>query len=144
MQYAQFCRSSMHAMIEKEVDLGYRFTLDNGKTFPCRGKDWRVVTLRQAFQVFPNMRFNLDIKNAEPEAPHLLVELVQEFGREESIVVGSFHHSQIERFRNLLPNVPTAASPKEVKNFLLRHKLRMNKLVTPKYQVLQGPEVPSR
>ena len=30
----------------KDVDLGYRFTLDGGKTFPCRGKKWRVVPLK--------------------------------------------------------------------------------------------------
>ena len=125
--------------LEKEVDLGYRFTLDNGKTFPCRGKNWRVVTLRQAFHVFPNVRFNLDIKNAEPEAPDLLVELIKEFGREESILVGSFHHKQIERFRKLLPKVATAASPREVKNFLIRHRIRVNKFIVPKYQALQVP-----
>ena len=125
--------------LEKKVDLGYRFTLDKGKTFPCRGKDWRVVTLRQAFKIFPDVRFNLDIKNSEPEAPRLLAELITEFGRESSILVGSFHHDQIVKFRKLLPNVPTAASPKEVKNFILRHKIRINRLISPKYLALQIP-----
>ncbi len=123
----------------EEVDLGYRFTLDQGKTFPARAKNWRVVTLRQAFQLFPDMKFNLDIKNEDPKAPHLLTELIQEFQREDSILVGSFHHDQITRLRKLLPNVPTAASPKEVKNFLIRHKIRINKFIIPKYFALQVP-----
>ena len=125
--------------LKNEIDVGYRFTLDNGKTFPCRGKDWRVVTLKEAFQIFPDMRFNLDIKNTEPKTPSLLAELITEFSRENSVIVGSFHHDQIIRFRKLLPNIPTAASPTEVRNFLLRHKIRVNRLITPKYLVLQVP-----
>ncbi len=125
--------------LEEGVDLGYRFTLDNGKTFPCRGKNWRVVTLRQAFEVFPEMRFNLDIKNAEPEVPQLLVDLITEFKREDNVLVGSFHHNQIAKFRNLLPNAPTAASPKEVKNFIFRHKVRINRFFKTKYYALQVP-----
>ncbi|MHA1994561.1 MAG: glycerophosphodiester phosphodiesterase [Candidatus Hodarchaeales archaeon] len=125
--------------LESEVDVGYHFTLDDGKTFPCRGKDWRVVTLRQAFQIFPSMRFNLDIKDSESEAPRLLADLITEFDREKSVLIGSFHHDQIVRFRKLLPHIPTAASPNEVKNFIIRHKIRMNRLISPKYLALQVP-----
>jgi glycerophosphoryl diester phosphodiesterase len=129
---------TLDQLLEK-VDLGYSFTLDHGKTYPARGKDWRVVTLRQAFQLFPDMRFNLDIKNEEPEAPQLLVKLIKEFNRENNVLVASFHHKQITTFRKLLPHVPTAASLREVKNFLIRHKIRINKLFSPKYYALQVP-----
>jgi len=53
----------------RTVDLGYSFTLDNGKTFPCRGKGYRIVTLREAFERFPTMKFNLDIQNRRFNPP---------------------------------------------------------------------------
>ncbi|MHA2164652.1 MAG: glycerophosphodiester phosphodiesterase family protein, partial [Candidatus Hodarchaeales archaeon] len=123
----------------KKVDLGYRFTMDGGKTFPCRGKKWRVVPLRQAFELFPGIPFNLDIKNIEPHVPQMLADIITEFKREKSVLVGSFHHHQIKKFRELLPSVATSASPKEVKNFIYRQKLRLNKLIDPKYYALQVP-----
>lgn len=123
----------------KDVDLGYRFTLDEGKTFPCRGLKWRVVSLRQAFELFPSIPFNLDIKNSDPYVPRILSDLIEEFKREKNVLVGSFHHHQIKKFRELLPSVATAASPKEVRNFVFRQKLRLNKLIDPQYYALQVP-----
>ena len=123
----------------KNVDLGYRFTMDGEKTFPCRGKKWRVVPLRQAFELFPGIPFNLDIKNNEPHVPKMLADIISEFNREKSVLVGSFHHLQIKKFRELLPAVATAASPKEVRNFIYRQKLRLNKLIDPEYYALQVP-----
>ena len=123
----------------KEVDLGYRFTLDGGKTFPCRGRKWRVVPLKQAFELFPNILFNLDIKNTDPEVPQILANLIKEFKREEKILVASFHHQQLKKFREIMPQVATSASPKEVRNFLFRQRLRINKLIDPQYYALQVP-----
>lgn len=123
----------------KEVDLGYNFTLNGGKTFPSRGKEWRIVTLRQAFDLFPHMKFNLDIKNQEPEAPQLLANIIQEYDRDDTVLVGSFHHQQIERFRKILPQVKTAASLREVKYFILRERFFLNWMMEPKFFVLQIP-----
>ena len=123
----------------QEVDLGYWFTLNNGKTYPCRGQNWTIVPLRQAFEVFPSLAFNIDIKDKDSKVPKLLVDIIKEFNREDSVIIASFHHKQIKRFRKLLPNVPTAASPTEVKNFVYRHKLYLNWMIQPKYQALQVP-----
>ena len=123
----------------KQVDLGYNFSLNGGKTFPTRGKKWRIVTLRQAFELFPHNKFNLDMKNSEPEAPQLLANIIQEYEREDTIIVGSFHHKQIKRFRKLLPQVKTAASLREVKYFILRERIFLNWIIDPKYFVLQIP-----
>jgi glycerophosphoryl diester phosphodiesterase len=123
----------------QDVDLGYRFTLNGGKTFPCRGQKWRIVPLRQAFELFPDMSFNLDIKDTDEIASQLLTELVHEFDRFNNVIIGSFHHQQIKHIRKLLPNVATAASPKEVKNYLYRHKLYLNWLIQPKFRALQVP-----
>lgn len=123
----------------QKVDLGYWFTLNNGKTYPCRGEKWRIVPLRQAFELFPNVSFNLDLKSNDGIAPKLLADLIIEYNRENNVIVASFYHQQIKRFRKLLPNVATAASAREVKNFIYRQKLYLNWLIKPRYRALQVP-----
>jgi len=122
-----------------QVDLGYSFTLDDGKSFPARGQNWKVVTLRQAFDLFPEMRFNLDIKDVDPIAPDLLAKVIKEYSRENSILVGSFHHFQIKKFRKILPHVHTSASPQEVRRFLTFQTLFLERIITPSYSAFQVP-----
>jgi len=123
----------------QKIDLGYWFTLDGGKTFPARGKKWSVVTLKQAFELFPDILFNLDIKNEEPEASELLAKIIKEYGRERKVMVGSFHHKQIKYFRRLMPEVLTSASPKEVRTFLIALKFHLEKFLNPNYAAFQVP-----
>jgi glycerophosphoryl diester phosphodiesterase len=122
----------------QNVDFGYSFTLDEGQTYPCRGKGYRIVTLREAFERFP-VKFNLDIKNEEPEAPKILADLIEEYNKHETVMVGSFHHDQIVRFRRRMPDVLTAASPKEVKKFLMLLKTHLTRFWTPSYKAFQVP-----
>lgn len=100
-------------------DLGHNFTTDNGTTFPFRGKGFRIITLKEAFERYPRMVFNLDIKDIFPSAPEELARLISDMDRGNSVMVGSFHGGQLEQFRKLAPDVPTSAHPGEVKRFLL-------------------------
>jgi glycerophosphoryl diester phosphodiesterase len=107
----------------RQIDFGYTFTSDSGATFPFREKGHSIVTLQEAFERFPNTVFNLDIKDEFPSAPSQLARLILDMGRAESVIVGSFHDCQLERFRELMPKVPTSAHPGEVKNFVLNTKI---------------------
>ena len=46
----------------RHLDAGYRFTPDQGRTHPYRGRGLRVPTLQEAFAAFPGARFNLELK----------------------------------------------------------------------------------
>ncbi len=109
----------------REIDFGYNFSPDEGKSFPYRDRNLRVVTLREAFQNLPNVPFNLDIKNKDVEAPAILAEVIKKNNRQDSVVVGSFHNAQARRFRELMPDVKTAASPSEVTRFVFTLKMRL-------------------
>ena len=123
-----------------QIDAGYFFTNDGGQTYPFRGQDLRIVTLRKAFERFPNMWFNLDIKNVEPQAPSRLAEIIREYRREDSVIVGSFHSEQVRRFREIAPKVATSANPDEVKRFVMATKLHLGRLVGDiEYQAFQIP-----
>ncbi|MHA1614834.1 MAG: glycerophosphodiester phosphodiesterase [Candidatus Thorarchaeota archaeon] len=105
-----------------EIDLGIKFTRDNGDTYPFRGKGHKIVTLREAFDKFPNVIFNLDIKDTFLAAPTELARIISKMNQKDSVIVASFHDHQLERFRELSPEVLTSAHPGEVKRFVLNSK----------------------
>ena len=138
-QEGRICDYTLEDLLN--IDAGHTFTPDGGNTFPFRGKGHRLLTLRDAFAEFPDMRFNLDIKDNDPEAPSLLAKEIRSYGREESVIVASFHDSQLERFRKAFPTVATSAHPGEVKRFVTGLKLHVLRLLvrTPRYKAFQVP-----
>ncbi|TFG27788.1 glycerophosphodiester phosphodiesterase [Candidatus Thorarchaeota archaeon] len=112
----------------RQIDFGRTFTSDGGTTFPFRGKGHSIVTLTEAFEHFPNIIFNLDIKDTFQSAPAELARLISQTGRSESVIVASFHDIQIERFRELMPKIPTTAHPGEVKKFVLNTKFGLPRI----------------
>ncbi|NHJ13656.1 MAG: glycerophosphodiester phosphodiesterase [Candidatus Thorarchaeota archaeon] len=109
----------------REVDFGYGFTLDGGRSFPFRDKGHTVVTLREALEAFPNMRFSLDIRDLGSAAPGMLASILKELERKDSVIIASFTPPQLERFREIMPSVPTYAHPREVRNFVYGTRLRL-------------------
>ncbi len=124
-----------------QMDLGYSYTPDDGETFPFRYSGEKMITLEEAFTEFPNMHFNLDIKDKAPEAPKLLASVLERHEMGRNVVVGSFHETQLERFRILAPNVATAAHPGEVSRFVFAVKMFMVPVIARKcnYEAFQVP-----
>ncbi len=124
-----------------QIDFGYNFTPDNGLTFPFRDIGLKIVTLREAFDKFPEMIFNLDIKDTYLAAPMELARLISHMDRKNLVMVGSFHDSQLEHFRELVPDVPTSAHPGEVKRFVLNSKFGLPRIKTQdiQYRAFQVP-----
>lgn len=119
------------------LDIGFKVGPDQG--FPFRGKGYRVPTLSDFFDSFPEQKINIDIKDLSPTAPKQLAKVIQEHKAEDRVWVGSFHPEQTYRFRRLLPQVPTAATAEEVRQFLVSMKLRLLFRVKPEYQGFQVP-----
>jgi glycerophosphoryl diester phosphodiesterase len=138
-QKGRICDYTLEELLN--IDVGYTFTLDEGETFPFREKGLRLLTLRDAFAEFPDMLFNLDIKDKDPEAPSLLAKEIRSHGREDSVIVASFHNSQIEQFRKEFPTVASSAHPGEVKRFIIGLKLHVLRWLvrTTAYSAFQVP-----
>ena len=58
-------------------DAGYRWTPDDGKTFPYRGMGHTIPTLEALFATYPNMWINIDVKQTEPNIVPQVVEMVR-------------------------------------------------------------------
>jgi glycerophosphoryl diester phosphodiesterase len=71
----------------------------------------RIATLRQVLEEFPDVFLNLDIKQTAPAvAPYeeALAGLLGEFGRDDDVIVASFHEAATSAFATFAPDIATA------------------------------------
>ena len=123
----------------KKFDAGYLFTNDNNATFPFRGKGITIPTLQEIFEVFPQMKFNIEPKQAIPSIITPLCEMIRAHKMSDRIIVGSFRQTAIDEFRAACPEITTSASPAEVSEFLAMQKTGIAASYSPPFQALQVP-----
>jgi glycerophosphoryl diester phosphodiesterase len=124
----------------KKLDAGYRFSTDNGQTFPFRGRGIAVPTLEEIFAALPEMTFNIEPKQAEPSIIAPLCSLIRARKMTEKVIVGSFRQAVIDEFRRTCPEIATSATPSEATEFLTLSKTGLSESYSPPMQALQIPE----
>jgi glycerophosphoryl diester phosphodiesterase len=124
----------------KKLDAGYNFTPDDGKTFPFRGRGVTIPTLQEIFDALPDKAFNVEPKQAEPSITRPLCETLRARKMTDKVIVGSFRQQAIDEVRAACPEVATAATPSEVRDFLALYKVGLGASYSPPMQVLQIPE----
>ncbi len=123
----------------KKLDAGYLFTSDNSATFPFRGKAITIPTLQEIFEKFPQMRFNVEPKQATPSITKPLCEMIRQHKMGDKTIVGSFRQTAVDEFRAFCPEVATSATPSEVSEFLAMYKTGIASSYAPPFQALQVP-----
>lgn len=87
----------------RELDAGYRFTPDGGRTYPFRGQGVQVPTLREVLRAFPGLRLNLEAKPDVPGMEHALREVLREEGALLRVCVGSEQDALGARLAEAMP-----------------------------------------
>jgi glycerophosphoryl diester phosphodiesterase len=95
----------------KQLDAAYRWTRDDGKTYPYRGQEIRVPALEEVFQKFPQMRYVIEIKMTEHPIAQPLCDLIRGYHMQDKVMIASFHDTAMQNFRETCPEVATSASP---------------------------------
>ncbi len=98
----------------KQLDAGYRWTRDGGRTHPFRGKGITIPTLGEVLGEFPRARLNIDIKQARPSLVKSFCAALVEHGATARVTVASFSSETLAEFRRECPAVGTSASVEEV------------------------------
>jgi len=124
----------------QSLDAGYYWTKDDGETYPFRGQDIKIPTLEEVFQTFPDYPMIIEIKQENPRMEQDLCNLLRELNMQEKVMIPSFSNTVMERFRQGCPEVATAASSGEVRNFVYRNFALVAGTISPKYYALQVPE----
>ena len=118
------------------LDAGYRFSPDRGKTFPFRGKGCRIPTLEELLLEFPGMRIGLELKQTDPSACRVLIELLERLNARERVLLSSFRYELLKDARGVLA---TSATPNEARLFWGLSKLHLEGFYSPPYEALQVP-----
>ncbi|MFC1889373.1 glycerophosphodiester phosphodiesterase [Thermodesulfobacteriota bacterium] len=92
----------------RDLDAAYRFSLDGGETYPLRGRDITIPTLAEAFERFPEARFNIEIKQLIPPIEAEVVSLVEAHGMQEKVCLVSLSDSVVENVRRLNAEICTS------------------------------------
>jgi glycerophosphoryl diester phosphodiesterase len=124
----------------KALDAGYRWSADEGQTFPFRGQGITVPTLEEVFAAFPDVALNIEIKQAEPSLVEPFCQLIREYGMSNRVLVASFHQESIKAFRQACPEVATSTGEGEVIALFALSKLLLEATYGPEAQAVQVPE----
>lgn len=82
---------------------------------------YRVPTLGEVLAELQGVVVNIDIKQTSPAVEgyeEAVAACIEEAGREEDVIVASFHPGALDRFASILPSVATSAHPGEVAEFV--------------------------
>ena len=137
----------------REMDNAYWFipgdTVTPGRPdgdYPLRGRaptDRRlgIATVEEIATTFPGVFLNFDIKQTAPEVEpyeQLLADTLRRLGREDSVIVSSFHDQAIADFRAVAPEFSTGAATNETAAFFF--SLGGDDPVVPPVQAFQVPD----
>ena len=122
----------------RELDAGYRFSLDEGATFPFRGRGAGVPRLVDVLESFPEHLFTVELKEA-PQAHYVptVVEAVRPFANR--VVLASFSQAMLTTARRLAPDLQTSFSASEIRRFYLLTRGGLGRLFRAPGAVLQAP-----
>lgn len=104
--------------------------------------DFKIPTLQEVLGAFPNTFINIEIKRTAPDtSPYEaeLAEVLDDFGREEDVIVVSFSDAAVEIFKALAPKVTTATATAETAAFWASTQDGLPGAPNPRYAALQVP-----
>ena len=104
----------------KQLDAGYKFTTDHGRTFPFRGKGLKIPTLDEVLEAFPDVGMTLELKRSRDGLERIVQRSLERRSAEERVIVASHEHDIVSQFRQIAPHVATSFSKNEVRDFLAR------------------------
>ncbi len=123
----------------QQLDAGYRFSPDGGKTRPFRASDVIIPSLQEVLESCPQIKFTVEIKPADPPIEEQVLTVIQDCGRAGDVIIASEHDAVLARTRRLAPDMPTNFGYNEVVDFIQRVATGQFDGYQPPGQALQIP-----
>lgn len=82
----------------KALDAGYWFTTDEGQTYPCRGKGYRIPTLDEVLSdpALKGRPLVLEIKQGELEVTEKVLDMIRAYGVEDNLLLAAFDQETLD------------------------------------------------
>ncbi len=124
----------------RQLDAGYRFEEDSGA--PFRGQGLQIPTVQEALEAFPDVRFNIELKAADPRLTWGMIELIEYLEAHDRVLVAAAVDAVGERFRaeakkRASKKIATSAGLKGVTKFWAAS--RMGQVADVPFDALQVP-----
>lgn len=120
----------------RQLDAGFRFTPDEGRTFPFRGSGIGIPTLPEVLDAFPGTRINIEIKDPKVRpAVECAIRDARANGRVLIAAGRKAHRSGLNGHSG-----PVSAAQEEIARFYLLHRLGLARFHRPAIDALQIPE----
>ena len=100
------------------VDAGFRFSADQGRTFPFRGRGVRVPRLAEVLAAFPEARVNLEVKQDDPPIAEEVVRIVRRARAERRVLLAAEDEAVLAKLRALDPGTALGSSLADVAEFV--------------------------
>lgn len=97
-----------------QLDSAYNFSLDNGNTYPYRNQGIKMMSLDEVLSEFPAQRFNIDLKQKNPEQVKFFIDIIKKHNAVNRIIVASEHFGNLKEVRRICPEIGTSFSMPEV------------------------------
>lgn len=88
------------------LDAGYRFTPDDGKTFPFRGVGARIPTFEESLTTFPEALFLIELKHGGP-LPEAMIALLRRLHATDRVILAAFTEEILRPVHEEAPEIPT-------------------------------------
>ena len=124
----------------RDLEVGVNWTQDEGQSYPYRGEGLQVPMLEEVFERFPDYPMNIEIKQEEPSMVEPFCALIREYDMQEKVLVPSFSDKAMAEFRAACPEVATAGSSSEVRNFVILNFALLSNLLSLEYEAFQVPQ----
>jgi glycerophosphoryl diester phosphodiesterase len=100
-----------------KFDAGYTFSRD-GKEFPFRGKELRILRLAELLATFPRAFFNIDFKPEEVSLTAAALKAIDAANMRRQVLLASEFQNRLDEVRALAPGVPTSFGSLETGAFM--------------------------
>lgn len=120
----------------RRLDAGYRFTRDDGRSFPFRGRGVHVPTIEEVLAELPAIPLILEVKVPEAQAP--LFEAIRDADAEDRVVLASEAGSDWTISKSYQGAV--CASADALRRFYTLHRLRLGWVWAPAATLVSVPE----
>ncbi len=121
------------------LDAGYRWTTDDGATYPFRGQGYQIATLADALDRFPDWPMVMEIKQETPSMAQALCQVLRDHGATQRVIVPSSREQALADFRAACPEVATAAGTNEVTWSVGLSLVGLGGVISPAYAAAQVP-----
>ncbi len=128
----------------RKLDAAYRWTNDDGASFPYRSQGIQIPTLEEVLLTFSDMRLNIEIKPPDVRIAEKLCEQIRASQSSSRVLIASFHSEVIQAFREKCPEVATSAGEEEIRTFFILNIFSLTATYTPPAQAFQVPEYSGR